>query len=171
MRKLRFFVILLILASCRNAATDFPADGEIPEDLTMTLKRTGCFAGANACPTYELTVKADGAVVFEGIDVTEVKGRVEDKISVEKVKQLIAEFRKADYFNLENSYDYENCPSTSTDQPDAITSIKINGKQKKVRHYLGCKGKEAEIFPARLTGLEKKIDEIVETKRWIGERK
>jgi hypothetical protein len=125
----------------------------------------------NACPTYELTVKADGSVVFEGIDVTEVKGKVEDKISLEKVKQLMAEFQKADYFSLENSYDYENCPKTWTDRPDAYTSIKINGKQKTIRHYLGCKEKDSEIFPARLYELENKIDEIVETKRWVGNRK
>jgi hypothetical protein len=174
MRKLKFFAILLIFASCRNAAssrTDFPADSEIPEDLTITLERTGCYATVNVCPTYKLTVKADGAVVFEGKDVTEVKGEIEDKISVEKVKRLVAEFRKADYFNLENSYDYENCPSTHTDRPNANTSIEIEGKQKTIYHYLGCKGKDSEIFPARLSELENKIDEIVETKRWIGEQK
>jgi hypothetical protein len=171
MRKLKFFLILLIFASCRNTATDFPADSAVPGDLTITLKRTGCYATKNACPTYELTVKSDGAVVFEGTDVTEVTGKVEDKISVEKVKQLVAEFQKADYFNLENSYDYQNCPSTHTDRPDAYTSIQINGKQKNIYHYLGCKGKDSEIYPARLTELENKIDEIVETRRWVGNRK
>ncbi|HEY0049711.1 MAG TPA: DUF6438 domain-containing protein, partial [Pyrinomonadaceae bacterium] len=93
MRKLKFFAILLIFASCRNAAssrTDFPADSEIPEDLTITLERTGCYATVNVCPTYKLTVKADGAVVFEGKVVTDVKGEIEDKISVEKVKRLVA---------------------------------------------------------------------------------
>lgn len=169
MVKLKFFVILLIFTSCRNAASPL-ADSEIPKDLTITLERTGCYAAANACPTYKLTVKADGAVVFEGKDVTQVKGKVEDKISIEKVKQLAAEFQKADYFNLENSYDDKNCPSTTTDRPNANTSIQINGKQKTIHHYLGCKGKDAEIFPARLTELENKIDEVVETKRWVGDR-
>ncbi len=173
MRKLKFFVILLIFTSCNavSSPTDIPADSKIPEDLIITLERTGCYAGKNVCPTYKLTVKSDGAVVFEGKDVTEIKGKVEDKISAEKVKQLVAEFQKADYFNLENSYDYKNCPSTATDRPNANTSIQINGKRKTIHHYLGCKGKDSEIFPAQLFELENKIDEIVETKRWIGERK
>lgn len=173
MKKLKFFVILLLFASCKNgvSTTDFPVDSKIPEDLTITLERTGCYATANACPTYKLTVKSDGAVTFEGKDVTEAKGKVEDKISAEKVRQLVAEFQKADYFNLENSYNEKNCPLTITDRPNANTSIQINGKQKTIYHYLGCKGKDRSVFPAQLVELEDKIDEIVETKRWIGNRK
>jgi hypothetical protein len=51
-----------------------------------------------------------------------------------------------------------------TDLPSAYTSITIDGRSKRVEHYHGCKG--AEILE-RLTGLENKIDETVNTKQWI----
>lgn len=172
MRKLIFLIILSLLASCKSSVSpSFPASANVPEDLMITLERTGCYATRNACPTYKLTVNADGSVVFEGRDVTKVKGKVEDKISVEKVKQLIGEFEKANYFNLEDSYDGETCPRTSTDRPNANTSIQIGGKKKSVSHNLGCRGQDSKIYPPELYELENKIDEIVETKRWIGERK
>jgi hypothetical protein len=174
MSKLKFFVVFWIFtAACNfsNSPTDVPADTKIPDDLIITLERTGCYATVNVCPIYHLTIKADGSVVFEGKDATRVKGKIEDKISGEKVNRLIGEFQKADFFKLENSYDHENCPSFATDSPEAKTFIQIGGKQKSVRHNLGCRGKNSENFPAQLYELENKIDEIVETKRWIGERK
>ena len=54
--------------------------------------------------------------------------------------------------------------------PSAIISIKIDGKEKTVKHYLGClkSGDPFELFPFALVNLENKIDEIVETNRWVG---
>lgn len=174
MKKLKVLVIVLVFASCNNftsSPTEVSSSSEIPKDLEIKLSRTGCYAAANACPTYDLTVNADGSVVFEGKDVTEIKGKVEDKISEEKLLRLIEEFQKADFFSLEDSYDHENCPSTATDSPDANTSIQINGKKKSVRHYLGCYTKYPQVYPPKLFKLENKIDEIVGTERWIGEQK
>lgn len=164
--------ILLLAISCSVSSPEpsdpdpFPQDAGIPADLEIKLERTGCFAGANACPTYKLTVNADGSVVFEGIDLTTVKGRAEDKISPEKMRLLIAEFQRADFFNLKDSYDYPNCPSIATDSPNANTSIRMNGQDKTIHHYLGCLGEDLKTFPAQLTELEDKIDEIVGTDRW-----
>ncbi len=46
-------------------------------------------------------------------------------------------------------------------------------KEKTIIHNLGCIeiGGNWKVFPQQLYNLENKIDEIVETKRWIGERK
>ena len=175
MNTLKFFVVFLVLTLCGNLTSSpakLPANSKIPEDLVITLTRTGCYGGANSCPTYKLTVNADGSVVFEGKDVTKIIGKVEDKISEKKVRQLVDEFNKADYCNLENSYDTENCPATGHDYPSANTSIQINGKRKSVHHYMGCRSKKSQKkFPPQLFELENKIDEIVGAKRWIGERR
>jgi len=120
-----------------------------------------------------LSIKADGSIVFDGERFTQTGGRAEDKISAEKVKQLIAEFKNADYFSFKNSYALDNCPQAATDMSTVKTSIQINNREKAISHYLGCsEGNGKPLgFPQALTDLENKIDEIAETKRWIEERK
>ena len=154
------------LPASNDGGTGDSQTEKIPDDLLMTLERTVCFG---VCPNYKLTVKADGSVLFEGITHTETKGTAEGKISEEKVRQLLKEFKEADYFNLTGDYD---CYQV-TDNPSAVTSIQINGKNKSIRHYYGCEQGSDEFKKelAKLKQLESKIDEIVETKRWIGERK
>ncbi len=134
----------------------FPTDDSIPEDLIIRLKRTVCFG---KCPAYMLTIKADGKVSFFGQDHTKVKGQAEGEISEEKLKQLIEEFKKVKFFDLEDNYLTGNC---DTDSPTVHTTLFINGKTKKIEHNLGCKE------PKELTELENKIDEIVGAEKWIG---
>lgn len=178
MKKLAFaitFLSLLLFVSCKDSIskTDlpktsatvekqtevFPTDGSIPEDLIIRLKRTVCYG---RCPAYMLTVKADGKVNFFGQDFTETKGQVEGEISKDKIKQLIEAFKQAKFFALADNYTLEDC---ATDNPTVSTTLFINDKVKKIEHDLGCKA------PQKLTDLENKIDEIVGTKKWIGEKK
>ena len=134
----------------------FPADDSIPEDVIIRLNRTVCFG---KCPAYLLTVKADGQVNFFGQDHTKTKGQAKDKISKEKVKQLLTEFKNAKFFELNDNYNSTNC---SKDNPTIRTTLFINKKVKKIEHDLGCDA------PQELTNLENQIDEIVGTEKWIG---
>jgi len=79
-------------------------------------------------------------------------------ISEDKIRQLVSEFQKIDYFSLRDSYEERNV----TDMPSAFTSLTINGDKKTVRHYHGDLG-----APKELTELENKIDEIVNSNQWI----
>ncbi len=152
--------------SMGNNSQNQSVKDKIPDDLLVTLERKGCYG---TCPIYILTVKADGSVLFEGKGFTKIVGKAEAKISKDKIEELIKEFENADYFNLNGKYDSKNCYQV-TDNPSAITSIQINGKQKSVDHYYGCEQGSADFEKelSKLTKLENKIDEIVETKRWIG---
>ncbi len=170
-----FLVSLFLFVSCDNLASKtespkpsatvekvsevFPVDNSIPEDLIIRLKRTVCYG---TCPAYMLTVKADGKVNFFGQDFTETKGQAEGEISKENLKELIAEFKKVDFFALDDNYTSEDC---ATDNPTVSTTLFMNDKVKKIEHDLGCKA------PQELTDLEDKIDEIVGTKKWIGDKK
>jgi uncharacterized protein DUF6438 len=136
----------------------------VPSDAVVTLERTQCFG---TCPSYKLTVTADGGVVFEGREYVKSKGTFKSSISAEKVSALIKEFEKIDYFSLDSNYSPGNkaCKENWTDNPSATTSLKLNGKFKSVTHYYGCRG--ASILDD-LMRLETQIDEIVGTARWIG---
>ena len=136
-------------------------------------------------------------VIVVGVIWSKSIGKWEDKLNEEQLKQLVAEIERADFFSLQNAYTNEsgNCPNSATDNATVTLFIKLNEKEKTITHYLGCRNdKESiekqsnaknsskirtgnfealakQIFPQQLFNLENKIDEIVETKRWIGERK
>lgn len=149
---------------------------EKPE-LSLKMERSGCYG---RCPIYDLTIQPDGKVTFDGKGYTQTKGKAEDKLTEEQLNQLIAEIEKANFFSLDNAYNYDskNCPELYTDSPVVNLTIKLKGIEKRINHYQGCNEKDSvnqnknwteKIFPQQLYKLENKIDEIVETKRWIGE--
>lgn len=154
-------LLVVVLAACSHP-NPFPTDDRIPEDLNIGLERSACYG---TCPVYALTVKADGAVTFVGMQFTQTMGEAKGEIDKAKVSALIQEFNKANFFALENSYTPRNGLNCSTDSPSVTTTLKINGNTKEVAHYLGCPA------PRELDDLDRKIDEIVGTQRWIGGRK
>jgi len=128
----------------------------------ITLERTVCYG---FCPSYKLSIFEDGKVVYEGREFVKTKGRAEGRITKDELQQLLREFEKLDYANLADEYsEGHNCPEAWTDSPSAITSLNRNGKVKRVLHYHGCRGL---AILDQLTALENKIDEVVNTKRWI----
>ena len=139
----------------------------IPDDTLITLERTVCFG---SCPIYKLTVDADGTVTFEGRRNVKVKGFVKDRLPRDDLRNLILAFEAASFFTLNDSYQTEKdgCPEVWTDNPTAITSIRMNHKTKTISHYYGCQtGRGTAIYPNGLTNLEAQIDKIVGTDKWI----
>lgn len=136
----------------------------LPTSLpVITLERTTCFG---SCPAYTVSIYGDGLVLFEGKEYVKTKDTADGRITKDELQQLVREFEKLDYMKLKDNYgnDDAGCPQSSTDYPSAITSLNLNGKEKTVHHYLGCRG--LPILD-QLTQLEDKIDEVVKTKRWI----
>lgn len=126
------------------------------KEAAITLSRTACFG---KCPVYNLKIHTDGLVIYEGQQDVKVVGTRTGQISPEKVKELIEEFYKINYFKLKESNTDSNL--CETDHPAIITSITIDGKAKKVHDNLGCP------FPSKLRDLEIKIDEVAGSKRWV----
>lgn len=126
------------------------------QGVVITLERTICFG---TCPAYLLTIKGDGTVIFDGREYVKSKGQHVTTISHEQVKELVSEFERINYFSFSNFTDYD-----VTDMPSATTSITINGITKTVDHYYGDRDAPKELFE-----LERKIDEIANSRQWIGE--
>jgi hypothetical protein len=135
----------------------------IPKDLLITMARTVCYG---TCPCYNLTIKSDGSVVFEGLDFVKRKGIVKSQISEEQLKTLLAEFDRIKFFTLRDRYLSmdDGCESVRTDHPTTTTTIRVNGRLKKVQHYHGC---DVPKILEDLTKFENRIDEIVNTNQWI----
>ncbi len=171
------FSFVCLLAVCGNSVsqTEIISSPQQKDktELSLKMEKTECLG---SCPVYTLTIEPSGKVVFEGKFWTKIKGKAEDTLSEEKINNIIAEIDKANFFSLKDSYTENsgNCPYPYTDNSTVILFIKLRGNEKTIPHSLGCYETLAptfKIFPQQLFNLENKIDEIVETKRWIGERK
>ena len=150
-----FILISLIIVTIAGCAGNRTNALNNLDDVVITLERTACFG---PCPVYTLTIYGDGTVVYEGKDFAQTRGRAEATVSQEQIEQLISEFEKADYFSLNESY----IEKTITDAETVITSITLNGRTKTIEHYHGDFS-----APEKLTELEDKIDEIVNSGQWI----
>ena len=171
------FPILCILSFCGDLLAQIEVESLKPQknELSLTLKKSDAHGQSSV---YNLSIQPNGRIFFEGILMTKIKGNVEANLSQAKINQLIDEIVRADFFSLKDSYTPEskNCPWYMLDSPTIILSVKLNEKEKTIVHYLGCGEQNADetvikSFPKQLNDLENKIDEIVETKRWIGARK
>ncbi|OYT53193.1 MAG: hypothetical protein B6U72_06505 [Candidatus Altiarchaeales archaeon ex4484_2] len=120
-------------------------------DVVIIMERSPCYG---FCPAYSLTIYGDGTVIYEGKMSVNVTGKRTSKISQNKVKELVDEFYRINYFSLKDKYD-----RPITDIPHTITSIKINGKYKSVYNRAGG--------PRELNELENKIDEVTNSKQWV----
>jgi hypothetical protein len=136
----------------------------------LALERTECFG---MCPAYRLTVSGSGDVRYEGLNFVETKGQVDDRLSGQQVNDLIAAINECNFFALRESYqgEIDGCPEVCSDMPSAIISVTVEGKTKRIQHYLGCteRSRDHSVIPhpLKLYNLENRVDEIVGTKRWI----
>ena len=128
----------------------------MPKDLIIRLERTMC---PGACPDYSLFIHGDGKIVYEGRHYVAVKGRRKGQISRARVKQLLDEFYLIGYFSLKNRYD-----AVASDGAITKTSILADGRKKEI---VNCHPSQA---PEDLYRLEKMIDEISQSKRWVRNR-
>lgn len=177
-------LVLCMFVSCQKAeVTNYPKPEQspspsIPQDTLITLERTGCYG---RCPSYKLIIFGDGIIIYDGETSVKTKGVVRGTVSQDQLKQLISEFEKVDYFSLKDKYEVvgDGCFTYGTDAHHVNTTFRINGKSKSIRHYYGCLRKveqgnkvlsaEEEVYPQELVALERKIDEIVNSRQWVGE--
>lgn len=157
------FVILAVSAAAANARTlSVRVAQEIPQDTLITLERTVCFG---TCPSYKITIEANGVVTFEGRQFVKTIGTAKSTISAQRLRDLLSTFEEIGYFDLRDRYmePEDGCKQWATDHPSAISSIRINGKTKSVSHYYGCRG--VGIL-ADLKKLEVLIDETASSAKW-----
>jgi hypothetical protein len=148
-------ILVFVGYACSCTGESRLASSDNLSDAVITFERTICYG---KCPAYRLTILGSGAVTYEGKKFVKIVGKAEGAISQEQVKQLVSEFDKANFYSLHDNY----VEITATDLPYVTTSIILTGKMKSIKHYLG----DASA-PKKLTTLETRIDEIVNSDQWI----
>jgi ankyrin repeat protein len=133
---------------------DFPGT-QSTAGVVMTLSRSGCYG---TCPAYNIEIRGDGTVIYEGKGFVVVTGEHRDHLSPEQVEELVDAFRKADYFSLKDEYRY-----MVTDCPTYTTSFLDDRVKKSITDYVG----EELGMPEAVTELEQTIDRVAGTTKWI----
>lgn len=121
--------------------------------------------GAGVGPDYSLKISGRGTVIYEGFENVQVKGERKERIEREEIVKLLSEFKKADFFSLNDVYPVENSEGRSS----CIIGISVTDKNggnkiKNITHFHGDKN-----VPRKLLNLEEKIDKIVDSKKWVGD--
>jgi hypothetical protein len=129
----------------------------LPSNVVITMERGLCLG---PCPAYKVTIYGDGRIVYRGRYNVSVTGIRIGIIPQDKIRELVDEFDRINYFYLHYQYIWSN-GETVDNLPATETSITINGHKSQVHDYYGA--------PQELKDLERKIDEIAGTERWIGD--
>jgi ankyrin repeat protein len=124
------------------------------KSVRITLERTECFG---SCPSYRVELRGDGTVLYEGRYFVAIEGQHRATVAQENVRDLVKEFRDADYYSLPDEY-----ITNVTDSPTYLTSITIDGRLKTVKDYVGLE----MGMPTAVSDLEKSIDRLAGTERW-----
>jgi hypothetical protein len=124
-------------------------------DVRITLERTPCKGN---CPVYHIELDGTGKVVYDGKGFVDAKGRQEATVPAAEVQALARELEAAGYLGWRDEY-----PLDATDHASVITSLTIDGKTKRVEHNLSSR-----TAPSQLEPLERKIDDVARSVRWVG---
>jgi hypothetical protein len=147
------------IGACSGGAGDSASDSaQSPRDVRITMERTPCFG---SCPVYLVEIDGTGRVVFDGRGFVRQSGRHEATVPASDVQALAREIEAAGYFGFGANY-----PPDKTDHAGVITSVTIDGRTHRIEHNLG-----SDSAPSALADIERRIDEVAGTQRWIGERK
>jgi hypothetical protein len=140
------------LIELASLTTPYAAAQAIPEDFVIKLERTACYG---RCPAYSVSIDARGNVTYDGTRFVRIVGRQSDHIPVSRVAALVETVDRIRFFDLEDKY-----RQLITDLPTTFVTVTRDGRSKRIEDYFGA--------PRSLNDLERQIDDLAQTARWIG---
>jgi hypothetical protein len=122
--------------------------------LRISLTRTMCYG---VCPSYAVEVTGDGSVHYDGRNFVALRGTHRAKIERQAIEKLYDQFRRADFFWLQDVY-----RALITHGPAYDIEISFDGYKKRVHDYIGLN----VGMPDAVTNLEQAVDDAVDIERW-----
>ena len=131
----------------------------IINSMIIKLKRLG----GNNYPSYILTIHGNGKFTYEGKENVNTKGIVEEKISEEKILDLLTILKKYSFFSQNKNFE----PINDLQRPHTSISVTIpkedrSAISKKIMHY-----NEDNSVPIEINKIEGEIEGIVGSDRWV----
>src|SRR3954447_5806138 len=143
-----------------GATTQAHAPQTVPEDFVIRVERTPCYL---QCPVYSVSIDAHGGVTYEGTRFVRTKGRQVDRVLVSRVAELYDAAQRIAFFDLRDQYRIvraaDGTEAVITDLPGTIVTVTAGGRTKRIEDYFGA--------PGSLKELERHVEEIARTNRWV----
>jgi hypothetical protein len=160
---MKVFMQILAIFALVNGATQVRAS----EPFVISLERTGC---KTECPEYKVSIFADGKVEFEGKASVKALGIRKGRIGQKEMAKFLNEVCVSGYFDLKPRYlgrpiishlndEWLIEQETVSDASAVITEITVGSLHQRVENY--------GTGPAWLTEIEKKIDRLATSSKWI----
>jgi hypothetical protein len=159
-RALCFSVLAMLLVAGAHAADAMPDIADW-STLKITLWRGDC-----DCEVYKVQISGDGAVEYEGNGFVAVRGVHRFRISENTVHDLVAAFRRANFFDVPED-NMRRKPGTVYAIPNdaftTIVAIAFDGHSKQIIDYMGSENLTFE----NVRTLETLIDEATGMSSWV----
>jgi ankyrin repeat protein len=130
-----------------------PPDVPLAE-VDIALGRSGCYG---SCPRYQVDIRGDGRVVYQGDAYVDVVGRHEYNVPVADVAKLVNSLRAKDIWSLRSSY-----RAQITDNPDYELTLTMGGQTHKLDDYVG----QSAGMPAVVSEFEDEVDAVAHSAMW-----
>lgn len=128
----------------------------------VRMRRSGCYG---RCPSYTVSINGDGVVEFTGERFTAATGVQRGQApaaALQGLRALLAEPAVAALSGAYTPGDPKRCGVWATDFASVAIELRIDGRSRRIEHYLGC-----QSAPAALVQLEQAIDTAGGTEQWI----
>lgn len=145
--------MLRIISGVLLSSTLLLAQSDSTPKAVIRLERTACYG---VCPAYQVTIKGNGNVIYEGKSNVRVIGTRRAQIAPRTVAQLIKDCEAYLDFAEQNHIERPKGPE-ATDGPDTSLTLTRNGRTLSLQEYAGA--------PQKLAELEERIDKIAQ--RWL----
>ncbi|MBN8679548.1 MAG: hypothetical protein J0M29_15065 [Chitinophagales bacterium] len=114
-------------------------------------KKTACMG---KCPTYTVTIFANGAIQWEGIAYTQPLGKKNGKISPDMLEALREKARSIGFLQLNDMYPADPIADASA----TVVFLELDGKYKQVGEIFGA--------PKGLKELHKMFEDLIKKQGW-----
>ncbi len=116
----------LLAKECPDTAVN-AAPGVVSAADSVTLSRSGCYG---TCPSYEVTLYADGRVEWQGHSFVAAAGERKYQVPEAEARRLIESFQSAEVQGLCGDYS-----RGVTDSASALVEMNIGGHRKSIHDY------------------------------------
>jgi hypothetical protein len=123
----------------------------------LTLDRSACFG---SCPSYSVTLRTDGTVIYKGNQYVRVRGQAFDHVDPAEVAALVASFDAAAAEPPVRPDPHSHCTRSNPDAPKARVTLRRHGREQPMPLLGHC------VAPHE-HGLVDEIDRVARTERWV----